>query len=359
MSIIYDRLISHPLFLYKLAFPLLLVIFSIYVCASGIMVEETQIPTPVSEPTPPTTSTGQTPPSTTNSTLLQPPVPSVSSVLPTPTASLVRPLMTPVLPGIPPIAPLPTVPPPAIRPLAPLPIRPPLVRPPPGLTNQNGEANGSDSGSDHEGSAAPSTLDYEITEESRLVRERHEKAMQDLLTKRRAYALAVPTNDSAVRTRLRRLGEPITVFGEREMERRDRLRMIMVRLDAEGQLEKLLKAHEDEEVAAAATEEDGDEGPQSYPFYTEGSKALLEARIEIAKYSIRRAASRLERARRKRDDPDEDLDAEMDCVLKQAGDFILNCSEFGDDRPLSGCSFSNDGKLLATRYFCLCILFKF
>ncbi|RVW92151.1 U4/U6 small nuclear ribonucleoprotein PRP4-like protein [Vitis vinifera] len=120
-----------------------------------------------------------------------------------------------------------------------------------------------------------------------------------------------PTNDMAVRTRLRRLGEPITLFGEREMERRDRLRMIMAKLDAEGQLEKLMKAHEEEEAAAPVAMEEVEEETLQYPFYTEGSKSLLEARVEIAKYSIKRAASRLYRARRKRDDPDEDLDAEM------------------------------------------------
>ncbi|KAF9623845.1 hypothetical protein IFM89_005430 [Coptis chinensis] len=76
--------------------------------------------------------------------------------------------------------------------------------------------------------------------------------------KRRAHALAVPTND------LGRLGEPITLFGEKEMDR-------------------LLKAQ------------------STYPFYTEGSKELLEARIHIAEFSIMRL-------KRTRDDPDEDLD---------------------------------------------------
>ncbi|XP_077241497.1 WD-40 repeat family protein / small nuclear ribonucleoprotein Prp4p-like protein [Tasmannia lanceolata] len=241
-------------------------------------------------------------------------------------------------------APPPPKPPVLVPPLAPIPARPPILKPP-----QNSEPNDSDSDSVHHDSAAPPSLaDYEISEESKMVRERQEKAMQELLTKRRAFALAVPTNDSAVRARLRRLGEPVTLFGEREMERRDRLRMIMVKLDAEGQLEKLMKAHEEEEIACGTVEEDEGEGPQVYPFYTEGSKALLDTRMEIAKYSIVKAASRLERARRRRDDPDEDLDAEMDFVLKQAGTFVLDCSEIGDDRPLSGCSFSNDGTLLAT-----------
>ncbi|KAL6009974.1 hypothetical protein ACLOJK_000405 [Asimina triloba] len=286
---------------------------------------------------------------TTTSPAVQAPLPAVNPIAPVLPVPLPAPLIPPIAPiaatiaapVIPPIAPIPA---PPIRPLAPLPVRPPSIRPPPVPPSQILEANGSDSDSDQ-----GSPVEYEVSEESRQLRERHEKAVQDLLNKRRAYAMAVPTNDSAVRARLRRLGEPITLFGEREMERRDRLRSIMVKLDTEGQLDKLLKAHEEEEGgAAAAAGEEGDEGPQSYPFYTEGPHALLEARIDIAKYSIVRAAARLERTRRRRDDPDEDVDAEMDYVLKQTGNFILDCSEIGDDRPLSGCSFSKDGKLLAT-----------
>lgn len=253
-------------------------------------------------------------------------------------------------PVVPAIAPRPAVPTSIPPPLAPLPVRPPVLRPP---VAQNGEMQASDSDSDLEemGSsrgAGGSTQEYEISEESRIVRERQEKALQELLMKRRAAALAVPTNDMAVRARLRRLGEPITLFGEREMERRDRLRMLMARLDAEGQLEKLMKAHEDEEAAASAAP--AEEEDIQYPFYTEGSKALLDARVEIAKYSLVKSALRLHRARRKRDDPDEDVDAEVDWALKQAGSLALDCSEMGDDRPLFGCSLSHDGKMLATWY---------
>ncbi|KAL8489454.1 hypothetical protein ACS0TY_025376 [Phlomoides rotata] len=260
------------------------------------------------------------------------------------------PVIAPVVsaPVIPPIAPIP-VPIPVPRPLAPLPLRPPASRPP---LAPNGDSRSSDSDSDEEESglnrgATGPTQEYEISEESKLIRERHEKAVQELLMKRRAAALAVPTNDNAVRARLRRLGEPITLFGEREMERRDRLRALMAKLDSEGQLEKLMKAHEDEEAAASVAPSELEEDIQ-YPFYTEGSQALLEARREIAKYSIVKSALRLHRARRKRDDPDEDLDSEIDWSLKQAASLELECSEIGDDRPLSGCSVSHDGKMLAT-----------
>ncbi|KAF7148244.1 hypothetical protein RHSIM_Rhsim03G0032000 [Rhododendron simsii] len=244
-----------------------------------------------------------------------------------------------------PVPPIPTQLPSITPQLAPL---PPVVRQP--QAQQNGEVSpsDSDSDSDNDGSGpTPSTAEYEVSEQSRQIRERQEKVMQELLIKRRAAALAVPTNDMAVRARLRRLSEPITLFGEREMERRDRLRMLLAKLDAEGQLERLMKAHEDEEAAASARKDEPEEDIQ-YPFYTEGSKALLQARVEIAKYSLPRAALRLQRARRKRDDPDEDLDAEIDWALNQAGNLVLDCSEIGDDRPLSGCSFSHDGNMLAT-----------
>uniref|UniRef100_A0A6N2LVC9 Pre-mRNA processing factor 4 (PRP4)-like domain-containing protein n=1 Tax=Salix viminalis TaxID=40686 RepID=A0A6N2LVC9_SALVM len=242
-----------------------------------------------------------------------------------PTLPIIPPVIPSSIPVLPPIAPIPIVPP---RPLAPLPIRPPAIRPP-GV--QNGEMRTSDSDSDEEELSPTGTTQ----EASRLVRNAA-KAMQEFMMKKRAAALAVPTNDMSVRTRLRRLGEPITLFGEREMERRDRLRMLMAKLDSEGQLEKLMKVHEEEEAASTAAAEDAEEEFVQYPFYTEGSKELLDARIDIAKYSISKAALRLQRARRKRDDPDEDEDAELDWALNQAESMSLNCSELGDDRPLSG-----------------------
>lgn len=274
---------------------------------------------------------------------IQPPIPPV----------VPAPIVAPPVPAVvPPIAPIPAVPPPHLpAPLAPIP-RPPVFKTP--ITQQNGDVNTSESDSDQEDAGPGGTsAEYEISEESRQVRERQEKAMQELLMKRRAAALAVPTNDMAVRARLRRLGEPITLFGEREMERRDRLRMLMAKLDSEGQLEKLMKAHEEEEAVATTTAREMDEDIPQYPFYTEGSKSLLDARVDIAKYSIVRAAARIHRARRRRDDPDENMDAEIDWALRQAQSLFLDCSEFGDDRPLSGCSFSHDGQLLATRYLFL------
>ncbi|GFY96178.1 WD-40 repeat family protein [Actinidia rufa] len=262
--------------------------------------------------------------------------PGVPPIAPIVTPPIIPPIATIIPPlVVPPIASIPAVPPSIPRPLAPLLVHPPLTRPP---QAQNGEVRGSDSDPDQDDSGL-----NRINAGEREARKGHARTIDEAACCR----LAVPTNDMSVRARLRRLGEPITLFGEREMERRDRLRMLMAKLDAEGQLERLMKAHEDEEAAASVTKEEDEEEFQ-YPFYTEGSKALLKARLQIAKYSIPRTALRLQRARRKRDDPDEDLDAEIDWALKQAGSLVLDCSEIGDDRPLSGCSVSHDGKMLAT-----------
>ncbi|KAJ0084248.1 hypothetical protein Patl1_29422 [Pistacia atlantica] len=81
---------------------------------------------------------------------------------------------------------------------------------------------------------------------------------------------------------------------------------------------------------------------------------IIEARIEL-NYRTFMRVSCLQLTCRKRDDPDENIDAEIDLALRQAQSLFLDCNEFGDDKPLSCCSFSHDGNLLATcgQGFCL------
>ncbi|KAJ4751346.1 hypothetical protein LUZ62_085751 [Rhynchospora pubera] len=237
----------------------------------------------------------------------------------------------PVSSSTPPIPPLP--------PIAPIPPPPSIPTPTPASTSD-----------------ADDEPKYVVSEASRQAKERHDKAVQELLLKRRAFAIAVPTNDSAVRSRLRRLSEPITLFGEREMERRDRLRSIMLRLEADGKLDILLSIHDAEEADAAAAQPEEEQQVQ-YPFFTEADLPddLLKARLDIAFYSLARAQSRVQRARRRRDDPDEDFDKEADLAVQQAQAFLLDSSEIGDARPLSACSFSKDANYLATSSWTGCI----
>ncbi|OQU84751.1 U4/U6 small nuclear ribonucleoprotein PRP4-like protein [Sorghum bicolor] len=107
-------------------------------------------------------------------------------------------------------------------------------------------------------------------------------------------------------------------------------------------------------VSSRALEDDhaartGEEEQIQYPFFTKGTQELLKARVDITQYSLPRAKARIEMAKRCHEDSDEDPEAEAKLVVKQGGEFVLECSEIGDDRPLIGCSFSYDASMLATR----------
>eukprot|EP00271_Cylindrocystis_brebissonii_P017743 TRINITY_DN472_c0_g2_i1.p1 TRINITY_DN472_c0_g2~~TRINITY_DN472_c0_g2_i1.p1 ORF type:complete len:586 (+),score=90.77 TRINITY_DN472_c0_g2_i1:412-2169(+) len=207
------------------------------------------------------------------------------------------------------------------------------------------EENETETGDMQTAAAAPEA--YELTESMRKQKEIQESKLAELMLRRRARALAVPTKDEAVRSRLRALGEPITLFGEREMERRDRLREVMARLDAAGELDKLLSAREGGD-GAGEDDEDEDERRKVELFYTEGTAELLHARGEIAQFSLKRAKHRIVSAKRRRESPDEDEDEELEEVLKMVAQTSMQCSEIGDERPVSACAFSPDVSVLAT-----------
>ncbi|KAM3532414.1 hypothetical protein MY4038_004082 [Beauveria bassiana] len=101
--------------------------------------------------------------------------------------------------------------------------------------------------------------------------------------KRLAATIAVPTDDGRVRAKLREMGEPITLFGEGPGDRRDRLRELMtIQVEQAG--------GEAADVTMEDAEEEEDEADEE--FYSRGGQTLLEARINIAKYSLPRAKQR-------------------------------------------------------------------
>jgi U4/U6 small nuclear ribonucleoprotein PRP4 len=110
----------------------------------------------------------------------------------------------------------------------------------------------------------------------------------------RSRQLAVPTNEVAIRVRLRELGEPMTLFGERPEDRRDRLRYVLSQIaEAKGwELEKDAGAAQDE---GGADGKDDSESDDEEEFYTEGSEALLVARRSIADFSLANARKRISR----------------------------------------------------------------
>jgi U4/U6 small nuclear ribonucleoprotein PRP4 len=148
----------------------------------------------------------------------------------------------------------------------------------------------------------------------------------------------VPTDDREVRVQLRALSHPVTLFGEKQMERRDRLRMLLAQMDAE----------DGGELPLPSSAELLLEAPGAELFYTEGTLELLTTRTAVMESSLVVAAQRMAAAKRKQESPDEDEAAEEAAGAATAGSLTIECSEMADERPLSGCAFSPDGAELVT-----------
>jgi U4/U6 small nuclear ribonucleoprotein PRP4 len=105
------------------------------------------------------------------------------------------------------------------------------------------------------------------------------RVLAELDRKVSARKIAIPTRDVDVRARLRSMREPVTLFGERPEDRRDRLRGIVSKKNEERG-----DAGESDESSDSGIDDD----EKDEEFYTEGTLELKKARGDIASYSIQR-----------------------------------------------------------------------
>lgn len=110
------------------------------------------------------------------------------------------------------------------------------------------------------------------------------RILAELDAKKSARRIAVPTKDLDVRARLREIGEPITLFGERPEDRRDRLRALWSQARTSAAKVKDEAMDEDSEDSSDSEEE----GEKEEEFYTEGTMELKAARTAIAEFSVGR-----------------------------------------------------------------------
>lgn len=108
----------------------------------------------------------------------------------------------------------------------------------------------------------------------------------------------LPTVDEDVRMYLRKLGEPVTYFGEGNFERRQRLLRLVGELPSES-LRNLNKLDIESDLLGDIEMDIGDEQDETNDedeeedFYTPGSQELLNSRKAILHFSLRRAAERI------------------------------------------------------------------
>ncbi|EIW79361.1 WD40 repeat-like protein [Coniophora puteana RWD-64-598 SS2] len=179
--------------------------------------------------------------------------------------------------------------------------------------------------------------------------------LDELERKKKARNMAVPTDDNRVKARLREIGEPITLFGERAADRRDRLIYVLSQINAaRGE-----DAAMDEDSSSESEDEVSPAQPSSIAqqeeFYSLGSLELLEARRRLAEYSLPRAQNRVAQQR---------IDAKMNLgkiidirkkVFAEVKRYGNLGSQIGDERPISQVRFSPDNKMLATGSWSGCV----
>ncbi|XHG02697.1 hypothetical protein AWENTII_006039 [Aspergillus wentii] len=191
----------------------------------------------------------------------------------------------------------------------------------------------------------PLDRDYEIPSGAAgIPAERASAILSQFERKRRAAAMAVPTDDNRVRARLRELGEPITLFGEGPVDRRDRLRELLTdlaeRQEGAGGDVDMMETDADEEAE--------EEAEQQEEFYTEGTEDLLEARKAIARFSLPRAKARVARLREESTIPLRTHIKHRKAIKEKLNGFDLYGSQIAGDRPVSICRFAPDGQTIAT-----------
>ena len=183
-----------------------------------------------------------------------------------------------------------------------------------------------------------------LSETSRATREVDAETLRALDDARRGANVIVPVDDDQVRSLLRNMGEPITLFGEGKAERRDRLRALLVGL-SDDQREAVTG-----QLAREAALLEEKKRMQRTTFYTEGDATVLpQIRAHIARVSLERAARRVHRQRQIAEDDETWAVWERRVEARQT--VVAAVEQEGavtaDERPISGCAFHPGGAVLA------------
>ncbi|CAB3407134.1 unnamed protein product [Caenorhabditis bovis] len=156
--------------------------------------------------------------------------------------------------------------------------------------------------------------------------------------RKRARTLTLPTDDVQVKLKLRALNQPICLFGEDILDRRERLRALLSTM-TEDQIAAVL--HTDEVNAEKNDEE-------SVTWYHRGPPELRAARVLIADFSLKRAKLRLEKARIEAQRPSHEKALARQEVHKWVQQINLHASQVADSRPVAFAEFSPDSNHIVT-----------
>uniref|UniRef100_A0A915BQY1 Pre-mRNA processing factor 4 (PRP4)-like domain-containing protein n=2 Tax=Parascaris univalens TaxID=6257 RepID=A0A915BQY1_PARUN len=164
------------------------------------------------------------------------------------------------------------------------------------------------------------------------------EVMAEFERRRRARTLTLPTDDGHVKLLLRKLNEPICLFGEDKLDRKERLRTILSTMPEDEVTRILHSSDEAEQVQQRDTS----------TWYHKGPAALRDARVEIADFSLKRAQQRLAKARKDASSAAHQTAVAVQEMHRWVASLSVYGSQVADLRPVSYCEFSPDSQHLIT-----------
>ena len=194
----------------------------------------------------------------------------------------------------------------------------------------------------------------ELSNESREAQLLHAEQLRKVEARSRARAIVVPTVVEEVKQKLRELGHPATLFGENNVDRRERLRDVIASLELSqeefSKIQELINQSSSSSAAVSVTATEPTKHEKKEVFYSPADEALIAIRQELGVYSFHRAQERLQKVRQLIEDPVQELQERqlVGDLYRTCQELALNSSEFGDDRPMSCVRYSPSGNHAAT-----------
>lgn len=205
------------------------------------------------------------------------------------------------------------------------------------------------SGNVSTGAAAAGAMEEEggvfFSASSREAMETHAQSLRQFEAKQRQRLVDVPTSDAEVKQLLRLHSQPICLFGERDLDRRERLKRVVAEIQVNLEASGVASASSAAATTArpsASSSSSSQYSRNKKAFYTPAEDALIVARQAIAVESWRLAKLRIARESKEEEESEDDRTTSIP---------YSQVATLNEPRPISTCAFSPSGARLATASF--------
>jgi U4/U6 small nuclear ribonucleoprotein PRP4 len=205
----------------------------------------------------------------------------------------------------------------------------------------------------------------ELADNTLREQEAHSKKLRQVEIRARASRIVVPTDVQQVRGNLRSLGHPVTLFGEGDAERRDRLRSILAAKAVDGEdveyinrlrlatggkkssgVDALATLSSSSSSSSSSTSENVDSNKKTFYYPAKGN--LTQVRQLFAADSFAQVTSRLRTSKRQRTEGAAASTAAVQALYDNVATARVVASQVGGGRSVASVSFSPDDTHIVT-----------